>query len=36
MGEVSVDVLCKLVHSMLEFSANVASDPKLHYQLAGT
>jgi hypothetical protein len=36
MGEVSVDVLCKLVHSMLELSADIASDPKLHHQLTRT
>jgi hypothetical protein len=36
MGEVSVDVLYKLVHSMLELLADVASDPKLHHQLVGT
>jgi hypothetical protein len=33
MGEVLVDVMCKLVHSMLELSAEVASAPKLPQHL---
>jgi hypothetical protein len=33
MGEVLVDVMWKLVHSILEFSAEVASAPKLPQHL---